>query len=147
MNKILAKWRNMSAPAKASIAFVFSSFILKGINFLTTPLFTRLMDTTEYGVLSTYNSWISIIDVFACLGLTSVGVINVGLNENRGTKERKMYLSSMTGLCNIVTTVVFILIFCIQKYLGSPIKISNTLLVVMFLHLLFNPAQVFWITA
>ena len=147
MNKILAKWRNMSAPAKASIAFVFSSFILKGINFLTTPLFTRLMDTTEYGVLSTYNSWISIIDVFACLGLTSVGVINVGLNENRETKERKMYLSSMTGLCNIVTTVVFILIFCIQKYLGSPIKISNTLLVVMFLHLLFNPAQVFWITA
>ena len=137
----------MSAPAKASIAFVFSSFILKGINFLTTPLFTRLMETSEYGILSTYNSWISIIDVFACLGLTSAGVINVGLNENRGTKERKMYLSSMTGLCNIVTTLVFLLILFIQKYLGHPIKISDTLIVVMFLHLLFNPAQVFWITA
>ena len=147
MNKILTKWRNMSAPAKASIAFVFSSFILKGINFLTTPIFTRLMETSEYGILSTYNSWISIIDVFACLGLTSAGVINVGLNENPGTKERKMYLSSMTGLCNIVTTVVFLLIYIVQKYFGHPIKISDTLIIVMFLHLLFNPAQVFWITA
>lgn len=147
MNIFLRKWRNMSAPAKASIAFVFSSFILKGINFLTTPIFTRLMDTSEYGILSTYNSWISIIDVFACLGLTSAGVINVGLNENKDTKKRKMYLSSMTGLCNTVTITVFLLILLIQKYLGSPIKISNTLLVVMFLHLLFNPAQVFWMTA
>lgn len=147
MNKILTRWRNMSAPAKASIAFVFSSFILKGINFLTTPLFTRLMDTSEYGVLSTYNSWISIIDVFACLGLTSVGVINVGLNEHQGNKERKMYLSSMTGLCNIVTTIVFLVILLIQKYFGQPIGVSSTLLIVMFIHLLFNPAQVFWITA
>ena len=137
----------MSAPAKASIAFVFSSFILKGINFLTTPLFTRLMDTSEYGVLSTYNSWISIIDVFACLGLTSVGVINVGLNEHHESKERKMYLSSMIGLCNMVTIVVFLLIFVVQNYLRHPLDVSNTLLVVMFFHLLFNPAQVFWITA
>lgn len=147
MNGILAKWHNMSAPAKVSIAFIFSSFILKGINFLTTPIFTRLMETSEYGILSTYNSWISIIDVFACLGLTSTGVINVGLNEHPDLKERKMYLSSLTGLCNVTTVVVFSLICLVQKYLGHPIGLSNSLLVVMFLHLFFNSAQVFWTTA
>lgn len=143
MGAILKKWNSLSKPAKASLAFVFSSFIIKGISFVSTPIFTRLMDTTQYGVISTYNSWISIIDVFACLGLTSVGIINVGLNENKSSKAE--YMSSMLGLCNINTILVFSVLYIIQRTF-RPINISNSLLLLMFIHLLFNPAQIFWIT-
>lgn len=147
MKKIIYRWCQMSDPAKATIAFVFSSLILKGINLFTTPLFTRLMDSSEFGVIATYNSWISIIDVFACLGLTSVGVINVGLNQYKNPKERKSYLSSMTGLCNITTIVVFGVVIIIQHKCNHPVNMNSNLITVMFIHLFFNPAQTFWMTA
>ena len=105
LKKLLAKWKAMPDSAKSSIAFILCSFILKGISFLTTPIFTRMMDTSQYGIIATYNSWVSILDVFALLGLTSAGVFNVGLNEYRD--QRDSYISTVLTLCNIVTVLVF----------------------------------------
>ena len=48
--------------AKASIWFVLCSVVQKVFAFLTTPIFTRIMSAEEYGVVSVYNSWISIFD-------------------------------------------------------------------------------------
>ena len=105
MKTLIQKWRQMPASAKSSIAFVLSSFVLKGISFLTTPIFTRLMDQTQYGIIAEYNSWLSIIDVFALLGLTSAGVFNVGLNDYRDSRDQ--YISSVLTLCNLTTIGVF----------------------------------------
>lgn len=33
----------------------------KGIAFLTVPIFTRILSTSDYGIINTYNSWIAII--------------------------------------------------------------------------------------
>ena len=93
----------MPDAAKSSIVFALSSFILKGISFITTPIFTRIMDSSCYGIIATYNSWLSIIEVFAILGLTSAGVFNVGLNEYK--EQRSRYISSVLSLCNIMTIV------------------------------------------
>ena len=65
IKKAITKWKSMSEMAKASIAFVISSFLLKGISFITTPIFTRLIDTNEYGIVTEYNSWQTILEVFA----------------------------------------------------------------------------------
>ena len=70
MNKILDKWSKIPNSAKSSIAFVFSSFLIKGVSFITTPIYTRIMDTEQYGILATYNSWLTILEIFALLGLT-----------------------------------------------------------------------------
>ena len=43
----------------------------------------RSTDIDEYGIVTMYNSWVSIIEIFAVLGLTSAGVFNVGLNDNK----------------------------------------------------------------
>ena len=45
------------------------------IAFLTTPIFTRIMSAEEYGVVSVYNSWISILTVVLTLQLAT-GVYN-----------------------------------------------------------------------
>lgn len=44
----------MHDGAKASIVFAMSSFIIKGISFVTTPIFTRILETSEYGIVTTY---------------------------------------------------------------------------------------------
>lgn len=144
LKKLLNKWKAMPDSAKSSIAFIVCSFILKGISFLTTPIFTRLMDTSQYGIIATYNSWVSILDVFALLGLTSAGVFNVGLNEYRD--QRDSYISTVLTLCNIVTVLVFAVLGACKMVLGADFFVPTELFVLMFIHFLFSPAQVFWIT-
>jgi len=144
MNKLLKKWNAIPNSVKSSIFFAFSAFLIKGISFLVTPIFTRIMRIEDYGVITTYNSWVSIIEIFALLGLTSAGVFNVGLKDNK--KTRDMYISNCLGLCNICTLIVFAIIIILKYIYGDNFWLNNDLIVVMFIHFLFNPALIFWIT-
>lgn len=143
MRSPLRIWRSMPAAVRASLAFIASSVTLKGIGFLTTPLFTRLMDPVQYGILATYTSWSGIVEVFAVLGLTSAGVFHVGLNEYK--HRRDAYLSSTLTLCHLATVTVFAVIAGLKWWLGDALPPTN-LLVLMCLHWLLTPAQVFWMT-
>lgn len=142
--KFKNKWEILPISIKSSIAFIISSFILKAVAFITTPIFTRIMDTTQYGIIATYNSWVSIIEIFAILGLTSAGVFNVGLNENKENRDK--YISQCLGLCNISTFITFIFIIILKNIINKNFILSDDLLMIMFIHFLFSPAQIFWIT-
>lgn len=142
MNPVL-KWKLLPDSVKSSIAFAASTFILRGISFITTPIFTRIMDQEQYGLMATYNSWLSIIEVFAVLGLTSAGVFNSGLNEYRN--ERDKYIFSVLTLCNISTIIVFALVFIIKIFVPGFLMDYN-LLVLMVIHFLLYPSQIFWTT-
>ena len=134
----------MPLAARSAIVFVISTFFIKGVTFLVTPIFTRLMPQEEYGVVATYNSWVTILEVFALLGLTSAGVFNVGLKDYKD--KRNEYLASVLALCNVVTFAFFGILFAVQLLAGKEFIVSNPLLLLMTLRMLFSPAQVFWIT-
>ena len=145
MKNLFKKWRALPDSTKSSAAFMLSSFLITGLNFVTTPIFTRLMDKVQYGMVATYNSWLFIIDVFALLGLTSAGVFNVGLNEHRDGARSK-YISSILTLCNITTIAVFGALFGAKLLFGEDFILPLNLLVLMFIHFIFSPANIFWIT-
>jgi len=46
---------------KASTYYLIGNVFNKGIAFLTVPVFTRILSTTDYGIVTTYNSWIGIL--------------------------------------------------------------------------------------
>ena len=46
---------------KASTYYLFGTLFNKGIAFFTVPIFTRLLATSDYGIVTTYNSWIAIL--------------------------------------------------------------------------------------
>lgn len=144
MRFLLNKWRGMHAGARASIVFALSSFILKGISFLTTPIFTRLLEPSHYGVIATYNSWLSIIEVFALLGLTSAGVFNVGLNDYKDRRDK--YMSVVLTVCNLITIGTFAVIFVLKAIFGEDFLLPYDLLAVMMIYFIFSPATVFWVT-
>ena len=50
MGKFLQKYRNMSVQV-GSFWFLICSFLQKGISSITTPIFTRLLTTEEYGAV------------------------------------------------------------------------------------------------
>ena len=48
---------------KASTYYLVGSLFNKGMAFLTVPIFTRILSTSDYGIVNTYNSWIAIVSM------------------------------------------------------------------------------------
>ncbi len=56
---------------KIGLIYTISNVIIKGMAFLTTPIFTRLMSQAEIGGFSNISSWANIISIIAALSLGS----------------------------------------------------------------------------
>ncbi len=48
---------------KASLYYLVGNLFNKGMAFLTIPVFTRILSTSDYGIVNTYNSWIAILSM------------------------------------------------------------------------------------
>ena len=109
MGKFLQKYRNMSVQVRASFWFLICSFLQKGISSITTPIFTRLLTTEEYGQYGAFNSWLGIITIFVTLNLF-YGVYTQGLVKYE--EQRAVYSSSLQGLtltlCLVWTAVYLV---------------------------------------
>lgn len=109
MSKLIAKYRSLPVQAKASIWFLICSFLQKGISVITTPIFTRLLTTGEYGQYNVFNSWYGIVSIIVSLYLWA-GVYQQGLIKF--DKERNVFSSSLQGLTFLLVccwTVIYLL--------------------------------------
>ncbi|MCR5368472.1 oligosaccharide flippase family protein [Eubacterium sp.] len=126
---------------KASVIYTISSLINKGINFITIPIFTRIMTTEQIGIVNTYSSWHSIFSVIACLSLTA-GSFSVAMHQYK--ESRSEYQSSVLGLTIVssaVLTIIYVLFFNqINKLLGLPWQLNVLMVAGFFL----QPATDFW---
>ena len=137
------KWKQLPVSVRAALVFGICSFLSSGISFLLMPIFTRIMSKEQYGIVTDYNSWHYIIEVFAVLGLASVGSFNVGLNEYRNRRDR--FVSSMLIMANLATLAVFAFIFAIKGIAVNSFILSWPLLICMFIGFLFSPATTFFL--
>ena len=69
IKKLRSRYQEIPLPAKASLWFVVCSLFQKGITFITTPFFTRMLSTSEYGETVLYSSWMEIVTIFATFQL------------------------------------------------------------------------------
>ena len=71
---------------------------------ITTPIFTRLLTTQEYGEFNVFNSWLSIVTVFVTLNLYN-GVFTRGLVKYEEDRDR--YASALQGMCTLCILIGF----------------------------------------
>lgn len=141
MKRIKTLYMNLSAPVKASLWFTISSVIQKGIALLSTPIFTRLLTTEQYGVYSVYQSWYSIVLIFATLNLYA-GVYNNGLTK--WPEDSKRFTSSLLGLSTTMTLILALVYFVNTSFWNNLLGISTFFVVAIFIQVLFEPAYNFW---
>lgn len=140
---IILKYQHMSLPVKASFWFVICSSIQKGIAIATTPVFTRILTTSEYGQYAVYQSWYSLIATFATLNLHA-GVFNNGLLKY--DTDKNSYQSALLGLSLTITSILFILYIFLPGFWNSIFNMSPILVVSMFLDSFFSVGILFWST-
>ena len=141
LKELLQKYQNLSNPIKASIWFAICNMLQRGISLISTPIFTRLLTTDEYGVFTVYQSWYNIIAVFATLNLYC-GVFNNGLMKFSANKAK--FVSSMQGLSTTATVVLFLVYACNMDFWNSLFGLSSLFVMLIFVELLFVPAYQFW---
>lgn len=107
-----------------------STFILNGINFIITPIFTRLLGPENYGLFSLYLTWQSLAVIF--IGLQTQAIIG-NISSIYSKKEREQFFSS-TLIINTIIVLIMLVLFLfyripISKFLGFPTVIIIFLLV------------------
>ncbi len=132
----------MSPAAKASIVLMLSQIIQKGLSVLTSPIYTRLLTTEEYGQVSLFFSWYEILIIFTGLCL-SKGVFNNGMMDFKQDRDRftwSLYTLAFTSTM-IVGIVVILFCKCIYNFITLPIN----LIVYMFVLLAFEEGYSLWV--
>lgn len=122
IKKYYDKVKNLPLPVKASVAFLICNFLQRGISTLTTPIFTRLLSTEQYGYYSIFVSWLDIVSVFATLKLSG-GVFTQAVVKFDDECEKMT--SSVAGLGTSLTLLLCLLYFPLRRFV-NPLMGLNT---------------------
>lgn len=110
--------------AKASIYYVIANIIGQGIVLLSSAVFTRMMSKEDYGLISTYSTWVLVLNTFICLNLfISVRTAYIDFKDDYDN-----YNSSILALSIFSGIVMTILIAGITRISGMNFKIWDVLL-------------------
>lgn len=139
--QFVSKYKAMSIQKKATLWFVLSSFVQRGLSFLVTPIFTRLMTVSEFGQFNEFLSWQSILTVIVTLNLPW-GVFEQGLIKFDA--KRKIFTSSLEWLLLIFVLIWGTIYISFQDFFNTIFSLSTnemlSMLVLMWTSSIFS----FW---
>lgn len=129
MNVLKKIFQNKGVFTNA-IWYTVGSLLINAISLFSTPIFTRLMSPSDYGIVSIYTLWVSIFVIF--IGMQAHGSINNALIQY-GSNKLDGYISSITFMSFIFFCIVFgiVLIFSNTFSLLLNINVQLTLLMVL----------------
>ena len=103
-----------SKVVKAGIGYTISNYFVKGLTFLTIPIFTRLMSTSDYGLYSTFTAYENILFIFSGLAIHTsyknarykYGIPSEGVDQG---KDYNSYVS-VTMLMIVINSILMLII-------------------------------------
>ena len=101
----------------SSLIFTIGTMLIQGLNFITLPIYTRMMDQVSFGEYSLFASWMTVISVF--IGFSTSGSLPVARLKYESDYDQ--YSAHALTVSNI--TFLFIAILC---WLASPWVVQVT---------------------
>ena len=141
VKKGLNKYKSLPVQVRASFWFLICSFLQKGISFLTTPIFTRLLSTAEYGQYTVFYSWLDFTSIFVSLRLY-YGVFVQGLVKYED--DRSAFASSMQGLELTLCTAWTIVYLCAKDFWNDLLNLTTVQMLFMLILIWTAGAFRFW---
>lgn len=138
-NWIKKKYIEMSAPVKAAFWFTVCSFLQRGVSMITTPIFTRLLSTEEYGLYSTYLSWESVLLMVVTLCLYKA-IMNLYIKY----EDQERVLSAICGLEFTLSLGWLIIGVVLREQIGKLLGLSPILVCCLFVYFMFQAAFQCW---
>ncbi len=142
MTKLLKKYGDMPVQVKASFWALICGVLQKGIHVITTPVFTRLLSSSEYGQYGVFNSWLQILTIIVSLNL-SAGVFQQGLVKYDDKKEP--FSSSFQGLTLILVVIWTGIYLTFRNFWNGLLSLTTTQMLLMLLFIWLSAVFGFWI--
>ena len=122
---------------KAGFWYVISTFLVKGLSFITTPVFSRLLTKAEYGEFSNFASWQALL-----LIITSMEMQNtVARAYYDYKKDFDKYVSSVTIVSCAFTFLLYILFLLCGDWALSIVSIPKQYVHILFFMLMFQACK------
>lgn len=121
---------------KSGIWYTASNFLVKGIGFLTTPIFTRLLTKADFGLYNNYASWLAIATILVTLNLDST-LISARYDHEKRFDE---YIFSVLSLSTLSTVVWIAVVNVFSDAFSSLLSMDIVYINAMLVYLLFLPA-------
>jgi O-antigen/teichoic acid export membrane protein len=141
VHTLYQKYKSMSQPLRAVIWFMLCNIIVKGINFVSTPLFANILPITEFGKLALYTSYEQLLIVIATWEV-SIGPYQRGLFKYKD--DVPLFTASTIFFANIVTLITFTFIILFFDEFKSLTEFSDIILYSFLIFLLLQPAYNCW---
>lgn len=129
------KGRN-GVALKSGIWYTVSSISVKTISIITTPLFTRLMTTEDYGISATFTSWFTLLNVVCSLNLW----YSVGRAKIDFPKKLNEFIGSMQLLALLFTLALESCAILFIDQVSDILELDQPLVIALFVYLLAYPA-------
>lgn len=121
---------------KSAAWYTISNIMIRAVSIVTAPIFTRLLTTSDYGIVSNYTTWVEIWGCLTALGLT----YSIARGKVEFKEKFPQYLSSVQFLVLISSFVFFLLACLFSQQLSEYMKIDRPLVIFMFGFLCFYPS-------
>lgn len=126
---------NSNVALKSGVWYVISSIIVKSVAIISTPIFTRLMTVSDFGTISNFISWFSILSTFTTLNLG----YSIGRAKLDFCGELNEYIGSMQILSAIFTGSLTCFCLVFLNYISCLLTLNKHLTILLLLYLLFSP--------
>lgn len=135
MVEALLKKLNTSTYSKAAIAYLICEVLVRGIGFISTPIFTRIMEVNAYGQFSNFVAWEALLMPIFTMNL------RVTISKSKyDYKDNDTYLSSILFASNMITVFFFIVFELNKVFFCDLIGMDVIFVRLIFVYLLFWPA-------
>ena len=121
---------------KSGIWYTVSNFLVKGIGFITTPIFARLLSQAEYGQYSNFLSWQNIFMILITLTLEA-SIVSAQYDFREKVDE---YILSMLILSTVSVCVWFCFFVFFENRALDVLGLEAIYVKLLLLYLLFVPA-------
>ena len=128
-----------------TILNIISTFMLQGIAFVTTPIFTRLLGTEQFGMYSLFNSWVLILTCLMGFSVNSSIGTGIYTFKDKYIYFRNSVLLSSTLICLLELILIGICIPILTKITGFSGWLIIILGVTTLSHYIVNFAQMAFI--
>lgn len=127
-NKIVIK-ENMNSKSsdkkyiKAGIGYTFANYFIKGLSFITLPIYVRLMSTADYGNFNTYVAYESMLSVV--LGLALHASLKNAKIRYSSKIEFSSYMATCVQMGVISTAAIMVLANIIYPMLAGMLDLTR----------------------
>lgn len=140
---LVYRYHNLDIKIKATIWYLICNTIQKSIQFITIPLYVRILTTAEYGNYNVFMTWKDVLIIPITLNLYC-GVYTKAMVDYEEDRDR--YTSSMQGLGTMITLAYFVMYIVFYNSINHILGYNTYLVLLLFLYYITYPAFSFWIT-